>query len=114
MDNAPELTAMMIITIGSGVLAQVIANYLKLPSIVFLLIFGIIAGNDGLGWVRPQDLGTGLEVIVSLSVSLILFEGGLNLKLQDLGRVSGSLRNLVTIGALFTLVGGGSSCPLLQ
>ncbi|MCS6959485.1 MAG: cation:proton antiporter [Pseudanabaenaceae cyanobacterium SKYGB_i_bin29] len=107
MDNAPELTAMMIITIGSGVLAQVIANYLKLPSIVFLLIFGIIAGNDGLGWVRPQDLGTGLEVIVSLSVSLILFEGGLNLKLQDLGRVSGSLRNLVTIGALFTLVGGG-------
>jgi len=107
MDKAPELTLMIILTIGSGVLAQVVANYFKLPSIVFLLIFGILAGNDGLGWVRPQDLGIGLEVIVSLSVSLILFEGGLNLRLQDLGKVSGSLRNLVTIGALFTLVGGG-------
>ncbi len=107
MDNAPELTLMMILTIGSGVLAQVIANYFKLPSIVFLLSFGILCGNDGLKWVRPQDLGTGLEVIVSLSVSLILFEGGLNLKLQDLGKVSGSLRNLVTIGGLITLVGGG-------
>jgi NhaP-type Na+/H+ or K+/H+ antiporter len=46
-------------------------------------------------------------VIVSLSVALILFEGGLSLELSELGQVSNSLRNLVTIGVFITLVGGG-------
>jgi NhaP-type Na+/H+ or K+/H+ antiporter len=52
-------------------------------------------------------LGDGLAAIVSISVALILFDGGLNLQLKELGKVSESLRNLITIGALITLLGGG-------
>jgi NhaP-type Na+/H+ or K+/H+ antiporter len=52
-------------------------------------------------------------VIVSLSVAIILFEGGLNLSLQELGRVSGSLRNLVTIGTLITFIFGGMAAHWL-
>jgi NhaP-type Na+/H+ or K+/H+ antiporter len=85
----------------------VLAAFLKLPSIVFLLIFGVALGNSGLHWIQPANFGDGLEVIVSLSVAIILFEGGLNLGLRELGQVSGSLRNLVTIGTLITLAGGG-------
>jgi NhaP-type Na+/H+ or K+/H+ antiporter len=51
--------------------------------------------------------------MVSLSVALILFEGGLNLELRDLGKVSGSIRNLVTFGTLITLIGGGMAAHWL-
>ena len=106
MEGSFALTVLMITAIVAGVTAQVVANYIRVPSIVFLLIFGVTLGGNGLGILQPRDLGTGLEVIVSLSVALILFEGGLNLQLSDLGKVSASLRNLVTIGALITLIGG--------
>jgi NhaP-type Na+/H+ or K+/H+ antiporter len=107
MEMPFDITLLMVITIMAGITAQVLGDYLKVPSIVFLLLFGILLGPDGFGWLNPHLLGNGLEVIVSLSVALILFEGGLNLELRELGKVSGSLRNLVTIGTLITLMGGG-------
>jgi NhaP-type Na+/H+ or K+/H+ antiporter len=106
MEGSFALTVLMITAIVAGVTAQVVANYVRVPSIVFLLIFGVMLGGNGLGILQPRDLGAGLEVIVSLSVALILFEGGLNLQLSDLDKVSTSLRNLVTLGALITLIGG--------
>ncbi len=108
-----DLTLLMVITVVSGIGAQVLADYLKVPAIVFLLLFGIVVGNNGLGLVHPNILGDGLEVIVSLCVALILFEGGLNLELRALGQVSGSIRNLVTIGTLITLTGGGMAAHWL-
>lgn len=113
MDEPFNITLLMVLTVIAGISAQVVADYLKVPSIVFLLLFGILLGSDGLGLLHPHLLGDGLEVIVALSVALILFEGGLNLELRDLGRVSGSLRNLVTIGTLITLVGGGMAAHWL-
>lgn len=114
MDAALEITLQIVITVIAGITAQVVADYLKVPSIVFLLLFGMLLGADGLGVLHPSILGTGLEVIVSLSVALILFEGGLNLELRDLDRVSGSLRNLVTFGSLITLLGGGMAAHWLS
>ena len=102
-----QITLLIVITVMAGISAQVLADYLKVPAIVFLLLFGILAGNDGLSLVQPNLLGSGLEVIVSLSVALILFEGGLSLDLRALGQVSGSIRNLVTFGTLITLMGAG-------
>ena len=113
MDATFELTLQIVITVLVGIAAQVVGDFLKIPSIVFLLLFGILLGSDGLNWLHPQMLGSGLEVIVALAVALILFEGGLNLELRDLGRVSGSLRNLVTIGTLITLMGGGMAAHWL-
>ncbi|MEM9509162.1 MAG: cation:proton antiporter, partial [Cyanobacteria bacterium P01_E01_bin.35] len=92
---------------------QVVAEYFKVPSIVFLLLLGILLGSDSLNVLHPHDLGVGLEVLVALSVAIILFEGGLNLELRELDKVSGSLRNLVTIGTLITLVGGGMAAHWL-
>lgn len=113
MEGSFELTLQMVIAVLAGISAQVIAEYLKVPSIVFLLIFGILLGPDGLSVLHPQSLGVGLEVIVALSVAVILFEGGLSLDLRDLGKVSGSLRNLVTLGTLITLLGGGIAAHYL-
>lgn len=111
--TALELTLQIVLAVIAGIGAQVLAEYLKIPSIVFLLFFGILLGSDGVDILHPNLLGTGLEVIVSLSVALILFEGGLNLQLRDLNRVSGSLRNLVSFGVLITLMGGGMAAHWL-
>ncbi|MFN9671944.1 MAG: cation:proton antiporter [Microcystis sp.] len=113
MDPSFALTLQIVITVVAGITAQVIAEYLKVPSIVFLLIFGIALGSDGWEILHPQSLGMGLEVLVALSVAIILFEGGLSLSGRELGRVSGSLRNLVTLGTSITLIGGGMAAHWL-
>ena len=113
MDQSFALTLQIVITVVAGITAQVIAEYLKVPSIVFLLIFGIALGSDGWEILYPQSLGIGLEVLVALSVAIILFEGGLSLSGRELGRVSGSLRNLVTLGTSITLIGGGMAAHWL-
>ncbi|MFN3927672.1 MAG: cation:proton antiporter [Pseudanabaenaceae cyanobacterium] len=111
--SASVITTTIITAIAAGVGARVVANLLKVPSIVFLLILGLGLGESGLGIIQPSYLGAGLETIVSLSVALILFEGGMSLRLRELGKVSGSLRNLVTIGTVITLVGAGLSAHWL-
>ncbi len=112
-NNSFEITIQIVLTILAGISAQVIGEYLKVPSIIFLLLFGIGLGPDVLGLIHPQELGIGLEVLVSLSVALILFEGGLSLELKELGKVSNSLRNLVTTGVFVTLLGGGMAAHWL-
>lgn len=114
MEVPLEITLQIVLTVLAGISAQVLAAYLKIPGIVFLLLFGIALGPDGLGLLHPNQLGIGLDVIVSLSVALILFEGGLNLELRELVKVSGSLRNLITIGTLITLLGGGMAAHWLS
>jgi len=113
MEESFQITIQIVIAVLAGISAQVVGEYFKLPSIVFLLLFGILLGSDALNILHPHNLGVGLEVLVALSVAIILFEGGLNLELRELGKVSGSLRNLVTIGTLITLVGGGMAAHWL-
>ncbi|WP_439637864.1 cation:proton antiporter [Gloeomargarita lithophora] len=113
MTDSLALTLQIVLALVAGIGAQVLADVLRVPSITFLLLFGIVLGADGLGWLQPQSLGMGLEVVISLCVALILFEGGLNLSLRELGQVSGTIQNLVTVGALITLVGGGVAAHTL-
>ncbi|BAZ65397.1 MAG: cation:proton antiporter [Pelatocladus maniniholoensis HA4357-MV3] len=113
MEASFEITLQMVIAVVAGISAQVIAAYLRVPSIVFLLLFGILLGSDGFGLLHPHLLGTGLEVIVALGTAIILFEGGLNLELRELNKVSTSLQLLVTLGTLITLLGGSMAAHWL-
>ncbi len=78
------------ITVFAGAFARLISSVSGFPSVVILLISGLFIGRSGLGLVEPLDLGQGLETIVGLLVCLVLFEGGLNLKLPE-----GNIRNTV-------------------
>ncbi len=113
METSFTLSLQIVISVIAGISAQVLGELLKIPSIVFLLLLGIILGRDGLKILQTHELGVGLEVMVALSVAVILFEGGLSLKLRELGKVSSSLRNLVTFGTLITLMGGGMAAHWL-
>ena len=89
----------------SGSLAQLIARLSGLPSVVLLLAVGLLVGQAGLDLVQPEALGGGLEPLVGLLVSLVLFDGGLNLRLagRELQR---TVIQLVLVRSLLGLVGG--------
>lgn len=85
-----------------GVAAQWLAWRLNLPSILLLLLAGFVAGPIT-GFLHPDEfLGDLLFPIVSLSVALILYEGGLSLRFRELGEARGVLLRLISIGALIT------------
>ena len=87
------------ITVFSGAFARLISSISGFPSVVILLLSGLLIGRSGLGLVEPLDLGEGLETIVGLLVCLVLFEGGLNLKLPE-----GNIRNTVLKISLIRLL----------
>lgn len=93
-----------------GVVAQWLAWRLRLPSILLLLVFGVALGYFMRHYVAPGDVGSEiipedfLFPIVSLSVAVILFEGGLSLRLAELKQSGGLVLRLVTVGALLTWV----------
>lgn len=87
-----------------GALAQWLAWRYRFPSIAFLLLFGFMAGPIG-RFIDPDKLfGKTFIPIVSLSVAFILFEGALSLKLSEVVTTRKVVRNLVTLGALITLL----------
>lgn len=93
-----ELAAIVVLGVG----ALWLAWRLKLPSILLLLTFGFLAGPVT-GLLNPDSLlGSVLMPFVSLSVAIILFEGGLGLNVRDLPKLGQIIRNLVTVGALAT------------
>ena len=69
------------VTVFAGASARLIAALSGLPGVVLLLLSGLLIGRSGLGLVEPLDLGQGLATVVGLLVSLVLFDGGLNLRL---------------------------------
>jgi NhaP-type Na+/H+ or K+/H+ antiporter len=111
------LTEHILIGIASiivfGVGAQWLAWRLRLPAILLLLGLGFLAGPVA-GFINPDELlGDLLLPVVSVSVALILFEGGLSLRIAELKGFGGVVRNLVTIGVLTTWVIGAVSAHLV-
>ncbi|NDJ85769.1 MAG: sodium:proton antiporter [Chloroflexi bacterium] len=92
-----ELASIVVLGVG----AQWVAWRFELPSILLLLLIGFAAGPVT-GLINPDALlGDLLQPVVSLSVAIILFEGGLSLKIDEL-REGGVVRNLVSVGLLVT------------
>ncbi len=104
-----------------GVVAQWIAWRLRVPAILPLILAGILIG-PGWEWysghrlVNPRfdsEAGTGLfpgnllYSFVSLSIGLILFEGGLTLRLREIRGLADSIFRLTTYGAFTTTVVAG-------
>ena len=93
-----DITVVILLGIG----AQWMAWRFRLPSILLLLVVGFLAGPV-LGLLNPQALqGDWLFAFVSLSIGIILFEGGLSLRLSELRAVGSAVLNLITVGVLIT------------
>lgn len=97
-----------------GVGAQWVAWQFQLPSILLLLGGGFLAGPV-FGIIDPVLLQGGwVYPFVSISVGIILFEGGLNLRLSELKEIGKPVRNLITIGVLVTWGLGAGFVSLIE
>lgn len=101
MDDA--LLGLSLVVILS-VIARLSATWMRVPPIVPLLIVGVVVGVSGLDLVNPEELlGPALSPIVQIAVGIILFEGALGLKREELGSgVRGAITRLITIGVVIT------------
>jgi NhaP-type Na+/H+ or K+/H+ antiporter len=93
-----EIVAILALGVG----AQWAAWRLGVPAILLLLLFGLLAGPV-FNVIDPQALiGDALYPIVSLAVGIILFEGGMSLRLHELKNIATTVRRLCTVGAPVT------------
>lgn len=90
------------IIVVAGTIAQWLSWKFNLPSILLLMIIGIFIGPVS-GYINPdQFFGDILFPFVSISVAIILFEGGLSLHFNEFKQISAIVRNLITIGNVVT------------
>lgn len=100
------LTSVIVLIAVLGFVAQWLAWRTRLPAIVLLLLFGVIAGPVA-GWLNPEEqLGEIVEPIIKLGVAVILFEGGLSLQFAELRQAAMGVKRLVTLGVTFSFLLG--------
>ena len=120
-----ELASLVIL----GIAAQWIAWRTKVPAILPLILIGLFFGPvsslfeaDGSKWIEPvydPELGKGLFpgeslfYFVSLSIGIILFEGGLTLKLKEIRVVGPTIMRIISVGSLITFIGGALTTHFL-
>ena len=99
MDTALLLSGVLALGIG----AQWLAWYLKQPSILFLLLIGILVGPI-LNYLDPDVvLGNLLFPFISLGVAVILFEGSLTLEFEEIKQHGKVVQMLVSLGVVITI-----------
>lgn len=101
------------IALAAGMMAQILAARLAIPSIVLLLVAGTLLGPDLLGWLDPSAFGDGRADLVTLAVIVILFEGSLALDINRLRAQQRSLLLLLTVGGALSMVIGALAAYLI-
>ena len=108
-----QLPLTLAIILGLGVGGQWLANRLRIPGVLLLLTAGILVGPV-FDIINPtEDFGEVLFPMVSVAVGLLLYEGGLGLKIDRLTEGRSVILRLVTIGALVTWLIGWGAAQLL-
>ena len=106
-----ELAGLLVL----GFLAQWLAWRIKVPAILPLILIGLMIGplstlftTDGHKLIDGDAIfqGETLFDVISISVGIILFEGGLTLKLAEIRKLGKTLRNLVLAQTVVSLIGG--------
>ncbi len=86
-------------------LCQWFSWWIRLPSILFLLITGLVIGPLT-GWLNPNAIfGNTLEPFIALSVAIILFEGSLSLNFREIKPHLSAVSRLLSIGVAITSIG---------
>src|SRR4051794_18725663 len=104
------------LTVVLAVGSQVVANRLRLPAIIVLLVVGFAAGA-ATPLVNPNNLlGAAFQPLVSLAVAVILYDAGLSLDVRRLvGRPRRVVTRLIAVGIPLTwAVGALVAGPLLK
>jgi NhaP-type Na+/H+ or K+/H+ antiporter len=89
--------AVLLLILCAGLASQWLAWRLGLPSIVVLVAAGLAMG-PGTGLIHLTLPGDTLAEFIGLGVAVILFEGGMDLKLAEFRRAASGVRRLTVAG----------------
>ena len=88
--------------LGFGVLITSFTKRIRISSILFLLLIGIIFGPMGLGWVDVSLMGDVPDFLRVLALVIIAFSGSFHLKMSTFKKVSITALKLAFIGFFFS------------
>lgn len=114
-----------------GIFAQWLAWKVKVPAILPLIVTGLLVGPLSTLWTESGDKlinpifsggpdgkglfpGRSLFYFVSLAIGIILFEGGLTLKLKEVRETQRSIIRLISLGSLVTFIGAGLAAHFIM
>jgi cell volume regulation protein A len=107
-----DVIGTLAIILGAGLVCDVVAGILRLPRMVVLLAAGALLGPHALDWLDAPLDSVGVQLLLTLGVSLILFYGGLGLSFGVLRPVAVGLGLLAVPGVLLTALVTGSVAAL--
>src|SRR5438477_12777665 len=85
----------------AGILSSLLAMRFGAPLLLVFLIVGMLAGEEGPGGIRFDDVRT-TYVVGSIALALILFDGGLRTRFATYRNVLAPAVMLATLGVLIT------------
>jgi cell volume regulation protein A len=110
--SARDVIETLAILLAAGLVSEVVAGLLRIPRMVVLLAAGALLGPDVAGWLDVPLDSIGVQLLLTLGVSLILFYGGLNLAFSVLRPVWVGLGLLAVPGVVLTALVTGSVAAL--
>lgn len=103
----PVSTVMILASIGLlSLVCQWLAWRIRIPAILLLLAAGLATGPMFELFVPQQVFGDLLFPFISLSVAIILFEGSLTLRYEEIRDHGKMVRNLIPVGSIVTFIIG--------
>ena len=110
---ARDVIEILAIILAAGLVSELIASVLRLPRMVVQLAAGALLGPHVLD-VLDFELGSvGVQLLLTLGVSFILFHGGLGLSLQVLSKVGVGLTLLAIPGVVIVALVTGAAAALV-
>jgi NhaP-type Na+/H+ or K+/H+ antiporter/K+/H+ antiporter YhaU regulatory subunit KhtT len=114
--SGSALLPLVALIVALGIASQVLADRFQVPSVLFLLVVGLVLGPGtaalaavapGLSGplIGPDSFGNALSAIVGLAVAIIVFEGAFHLHIDRLRQAPSETLRLVTVGAVIGFVG---------
>ncbi len=89
------------VLVMAGILSSLLALRFGAPLLLVFLLIGMLAGDSGPGQLQFDDLRT-TYLVGSVALALILFDGGLRTRFQNIRAVLAPSMVLATIGVLLT------------
>ncbi|RCW62530.1 potassium/proton antiporter [Saliterribacillus persicus] len=86
-----------------GVMTTKFSSRIGVPALILYILVGVLVGSDGLGLFYFSDYNFA-QLVGMLALVIILFEGGMQTKWEEIKPVIGPSISLATIGVLITTI----------
>jgi cell volume regulation protein A len=107
--SARDIIETLTLMLAAGLAAELIAAAVRLPRMILLVAAGAILGPHVAGAIELPLDSSGIQILLTLGVSMILFHGGLGLSITILRKVAVGLGLLAVPGVILTAVVTGST-----